>query len=95
MDDEEKGGGVAKQSPDVPLVLHQQLDVLDAVVVGVVHPLGQVLLQVRLEVLLRLLALRGGRENVSSSCWRHGCCCVSWFTYCEVGHQLFRVVWVG
>lgn len=57
-----KVGGVAKCPPDMPLVLHQQLDVLDAVVVGVVQPLGQVLLQVRPEVLLRLFALRGRRE---------------------------------
>lgn len=54
---------MAKGSPDVPLVLHQQLDVLDAAVVGVVQPLGQVLLQVRPEVLLRLLALTGRRRN--------------------------------
>lgn len=61
-DEEEQEGGVAESSPDVPLVLHQQLDVLDAVVVGVVQPLGQVLLQVRPEVLLRLLALTGRRR---------------------------------
>lgn len=91
---------MAERSPDVPLVLHQQLDVLDAVVVGVVQPLGQVLLQVRPEVLLRLLALKGRKKT--TSCLSHGdggalrkasgCCCVGWFTYCEVGHQVFRVV---
>lgn len=61
--DKEKEGGVAKRSPDVPLVLHQQLDVLDATVVGIVHPFRQVLLQVWPEVLLRLLALSGRRKN--------------------------------
>lgn len=88
---EGKEGGVAKRSPDVPLVVHQQLDVLNAVVVGVVQPLGQVLLQVRPEVLLRLLALTGRRKS-RTSCLSHGCCCAGWFTYCEVGHQVFRVV---
>lgn len=47
---------------DVPLPLHEQVDVLDPAVVGVVEPLGQVLLQVRLEVLSRHFALKGKQE---------------------------------
>lgn len=70
-DEEEQEGGVAKRSPDMPLVLHQQLDVLDAVVVGVVQPLRQVLLQVRPKVLLRFLALTGRRKE-STSCLSNG-----------------------
>ena len=41
----------------MPLPLHQKMDVLDAAVVGVVQPFGKVLLQVRLEVLLRFFTL--------------------------------------
>lgn len=42
----------------VPLSLHQEVHFLDSPVVGVVQPLGEVLLQVRLEVLVRLPALK-------------------------------------
>lgn len=45
---------------DVPLPVHEQLDVLDPAVVGVMEPLGQVLLQVRPEVLARRLTLKQG-----------------------------------
>jgi hypothetical protein len=41
----------------MPLPLHQKMDVFDAAVVGVVQPFGKVLLQVRLEVLLRFFTL--------------------------------------
>lgn len=41
----------------VPLPVNQQVNVFDASIVGVVQPLRQVLLQVRLKVLICFLAL--------------------------------------
>lgn len=51
-------GELATVPCDVPLSVHQQVDFLDASIVGVMQPFGQVLLQVRLKVLLRLLTLQ-------------------------------------
>jgi len=47
----------------VPLPVHHQVDVLDATAVGIVQPLGKVLLQVRLEVLLGLFTLHLKRKK--------------------------------
>lgn len=53
-------GSQVSSPGDVPLPVHEQLDVLDPAVVGVVEPLGQVLLQVRPEVLARRFTLKQG-----------------------------------
>ena len=49
---------------NVPLPLHQEMDVLDATVVGVVQAFGKVLLQVGLKVLLRFLTLSQMEKNL-------------------------------
>lgn len=49
----------------VPLPVHEQVHVLDASVVGVVQAFGQVLLQVRLEVLIGHLTLKQERSKVT------------------------------
>lgn len=64
---------------NVPLPLHQQMNVFDATVVGVVQSLWQVLLQVRLKVLLCFLTLKSsntfklteGRRNPASLSHTH------------------------
>ena len=48
----------------MPFPLHHNMDVLNAAVVGIVEPFGQMLLQVWLKVLAWLLALRGVRTHM-------------------------------
>ena len=52
---------------DMPLPVHQQMDVLYPPVVGIVQPFGEVLLQVWLEVLVWLLTLNITRERLTQT----------------------------
>lgn len=81
-----------------PFWFHQDVDVLDATAVGVVQPFGQVLLQVRFDLLLRFLTLKHQAESAPPTGWtpppqEHTAPepCGRSDTYRHVSHQSERV----
>lgn len=73
---------------NVPLPVHQEMDILNALIVGVVQSLWQVLLQVRFEVLVCFLTLQENNTSRELTRLFHVSFFASFFSFTTL-HMLF------